>query len=84
MTARDCWEGLTPPWCSGASRLTAAKEALALGTLCFLCLCPQCQGSARGAESPHGLLPGAEFLLLGPKLCVLPSDAAEGQGNNVL
>lgn len=47
-------------------------------------LCLQCQGPACFTESPCALLPGAEFLLQGPKFCVLPSDAAEGQGNNVL
>lgn len=44
----------------------------------------QCQGPACFIKSPCALLPGAEFLLQGPKFCVLPSDAAEGQGNNVL
>lgn len=47
-------------------------------------LCLQFQESACFTESLCALFLGAEFLLQGPKFCVLPSDATEGQGNNVL
>lgn len=46
--------------------------------------CPRCQVSVTFIKYQIGLLPGVKFFLQGSKLRVLPSDAAEGQGNHVL